>query len=134
MTPILINIPHEPVAQGRPRFFSRGNHVGAYDPLKSKNWKRTVMIYAKQQYQGDMLLGALLVEMCFFTKRPIGLKKSIVHNIKRPDITNYIKGIEDALNGIIYKDDSQIVTLLAYKQYAESAGSVGVDILIKELS
>ena len=38
----------------------------------------------------------------------------------RPDISNVIKGIEDALNNIWYKDDSQIVEYgLIGKWYAE---------------
>ena len=39
----------------------------------------------------------------------------------RPDVSNVIKGIEDALNGVWYKDDSQIVEYgVIGKWYAES--------------
>lgn len=39
--------------------------------------------------------------------------------IKRPDIDNISKNILDALNGIVYADDKQIVELAVRKYYAE---------------
>ena len=40
---------------------------------------------------------------------------------KRPDLDNYVKMIADALNGVVYVDDAQIVTLWAWKRYANPA-------------
>ncbi|MBF0342774.1 MAG: RusA family crossover junction endodeoxyribonuclease, partial [Nitrospirae bacterium] len=37
----------------------------------------------------------------------------------KPDLSNYIKGIEDALNGIAYHDDAQIVSESPHKRYAD---------------
>jgi Holliday junction resolvase RusA-like endonuclease len=42
----------------------------------------------------------------------------IVKPTIKPDLSNYLKGIEDALNGIAYIDDSQIVLVYVTKQYA----------------
>jgi Holliday junction resolvase RusA-like endonuclease len=42
----------------------------------------------------------------------------IVKPTNKPDCSNYLKGIEDALNGIAYIDDSQIVLVHVTKQYA----------------
>ena len=39
---------------------------------------------------------------------------------KKPDIDNVIKIITDALNGIAYDDDAQIVSLSATKFYDEN--------------
>lgn len=44
-------------------------------------------------------------------------KKECKWFVSRPDLTNLIKIIEDACNGIIYKDDSQIVRLISEKRY-----------------
>lgn len=44
---IRIDIPGEPVAQGRPRFARRGKYVSTYDPPKSRAYKQKVAIYAR---------------------------------------------------------------------------------------
>jgi Holliday junction resolvase RusA-like endonuclease len=41
---------------------------------------------------------------------------------KKPDIDNIAKSITDAMNGIAYKDDSQIVSMHLTKVYAQTAG------------
>ena len=35
----------------------------------------------------------------------------------RCDIDNLIKAVLDALNGVVWKDDDQIIHLVAYKNY-----------------
>jgi Holliday junction resolvase RusA-like endonuclease len=48
---------------------------------------------------------------------------------KKPDIDNYIKLLFDGMNGIIYKDDCQIVALEATKVY----GTIGlVQVVVME--
>lgn len=49
--------------------------------------------------------------------------------LKKPDIDNIIKVVADALNGVAYRDDTQIVKVDARKLYAESEG---LDITIEE--
>jgi Holliday junction resolvase RusA-like endonuclease len=48
---------------------------------------------------------------------------------KKPDLDNLTKGVMDAFNGLIYKDDSQIVEMHLTKVYDVKAG---IDVLIKE--
>ena len=47
----------------------------------------------------------------------------------RSDLDNVVKAVQDALNGVIYKDDAQIVSLHATKKYDMSPG---IEILVKE--
>ena len=41
---------------------------------------------------------------------------------KKPDLDNIAKGILDAMNGIIYKDDVQVVRLSLQKHYSTEPG------------
>lgn len=53
-----------------------------------------------------------------------------VRPTKKPDIDNIIKAVLDALNGIAYKDDTQVVQVRASKVYQDDAR---VDVTIEEL-
>lgn len=50
--------------------------------------------------------------------------------LKKPDVDNVAKIILDALNGIAYRDDKQVVTLIVKKSYA---GESGVGVTISEV-
>jgi Holliday junction resolvase RusA-like endonuclease len=41
--------------------------------------------------------------------------------VKRPDLDNIVKAITDGMNGVVYEDDSQIVSLHATKVYGTDA-------------
>ena len=49
---------------------------------------------------------------------------------KRPDFDNLAKGITDALNGLAFKDDNQIVEAHIYKRYGDPQK---VEVEIKEV-
>ncbi|MBU0906726.1 MAG: RusA family crossover junction endodeoxyribonuclease [Nanoarchaeota archaeon] len=116
-----------PVAQGRPRFFVRKtksgkSFTGAYDPENSKSWKETVKWQAIEYMKKgniSLLEGPLNMTLFFYLSRPKTLPKKVLHHIKRPDIDNLGKAIKDALRGITYRDDSQIVRLVMTKVYNE---------------
>jgi Holliday junction resolvase RusA-like endonuclease len=44
--------------------------------------------------------------------------------ITKPDLDNYCKGIADALSGVVYIDDAQIVTLMMTKRYSLSEKTI----------
>jgi Holliday junction resolvase RusA-like endonuclease len=105
-----------PVAQGRPRFTKAGH---CYDPNKSKAWKNFVALELRRQGAVPMV-GALSVSMAFLLPKPKGAKRD--KPIVKPDLSNLTKAIEDAGNGILWHDDSQIVSLMASKEYGGVAG------------
>lgn len=55
MTELLITIPGEPCAQGRPRFSTAGGFVKAYDPAKSRNYKAYVKLIAQEEIKKPRL-------------------------------------------------------------------------------
>lgn len=124
MNPLSLTVYGVPVAQGRPKFFRSGNHVGAYDPKKSRDYKASIRIQAIEQlrFNGHMPPlheGALTMQVCAYLPRPKTLPKRIIHHIRRPDADNIAKGCKDALKGVVYKDDSQIVELHVRKLYGD---------------
>lgn len=57
-------------------------------------------------------------------------KNGELQPVKRPDVDNYTKSILDGANGLLYKDDSQIVSLLTNKHYDETPR---VEVFIEEV-
>lgn len=117
----------EPVPQLRPRVSSRP-YVRVYDPPKVKNFKRILRSLAVHQYSRPPLLGPLSVSLTFY--RPV--QKSISQTererrlsneskpVVKPDVDNYVKATLDALTGVLWHDDSQIVKLVSEKRYGET--------------
>jgi Holliday junction resolvase RusA-like endonuclease len=137
-TLIEFTIPGPAVPQGRPRAGRNGRKIVMYDPKESKEYKRYVSLIARQHAPKTLLEGPLSVRMKIYREIPKSTTKKdralIFEGIKRPitkpDGTNYAKGIEDALNGIIYKDDSQIVDLQVQKYYSDNPR---VEVTVQEI-
>lgn len=106
-------IPGQPVAKGRPRL-GRG-HV--YTPAKTVAYEQVVALAAKAAMRGNkMLTGPLDVRLLFFLNKPKSNKST--EPVGKPDFDNLAKAVCDALNGIVWKDDSQIVHATVTKEWA----------------
>ena len=116
----------EPTPQLRPRVSSRP-YVRVYDPPKVKNFKNLLRSLAVDQYARPPLIGPLSVSLTFY--RPIQTSISKTERERRlsneskpvvkPDTDNYIKVTLDALNGVLWHDDAQIVKIEAEKKYSD---------------
>lgn len=118
-----------PVPQARPktRLFRNdrsplGVTASHYDPANCKDWKRTVLAQCIDQRPAAPATGPLRIHLEFYLRRPISLAKNIHHHTKRPDLDNLAKAVKDALKGVIYQDDSQIVEIIACKRYSPAPG------------
>lgn len=120
----------EPVEQARPRATRFGKGIRLYDPKKVTVFKRKLGMLAKQQMLDRGLEpfdGPLEVCMGFYRPVQASLSRkerdrrlSGVHRpTVKPDLSNYIKALEDGLNGILWVDDNLIVSLQAEKFYSE---------------
>lgn len=130
--PIHLIIQGEPVAQGRPRAgkINRGRLHGQtvlYDPEKSKDYKHYLKFAASQQAPEKPLEGPLQLVVHIYRSIPKSFSKKKkaeaeageLRPTTKPDADNYLKGISDALNKIIWQDDSQIVSATVEKWYSQ---------------
>lgn len=99
-----------------------------YDPPKVSKFKKQLHLLACSQYKGEPLEGALSVKIKFYrhVQKSISKKERVkrlsgAHRpIVKPDLDNYIKSTLDALNGVIWADDNEIVELQAHKFYSDN--------------
>lgn len=123
---IKITVPGQPVPQGRPRFSAKP-FPHAYDPKPSVEYKKRVKYHASKNSPDNLLEGALDVEVQIYkeTLKSFSKAKKAAAEAKelrpttKPDADNYAKGILDALKGVIWQDDGQVVRLTCEKFYAQ---------------
>lgn len=132
MNPIHIVIPGEPIAWARAGAFVRGRKPVFYDKQKDYKWyMQQYMSHALTNYfdgdskkgQAHFLSGGYdAVMRCYFSP-PQSLSKrdknllswGLLHYTKKPDGDNLFKLGGDSGNGVLYKDDAQIVSLYVKK-------------------
>ena len=100
---------------------------------RGKQWRERVAQEAGQAMNGRPLLaGALLIRARFYMPRPKGhygtgrnadrLKPSApMYPTTKPDATKLFRGVEDALRGVVFRDDGQVVEQHVSKRYGEPA-------------
>lgn len=120
-------IPGEPVGKGRPRF--NGETGRTYTPAKTVNYENLVKLCFRQAYPNHEPFAKkvpLGVEIFAHFKIPKSASKrkaedmfdQIIRPTKKPDCDNIAKAVLDALNGLAYYDDSQVVQVYVYKRYS----------------
>lgn len=100
----------KPVPKGRPRFSKYG---GTYTPKETVEFENALKWQMKSQYRGKPIDLPIAVEIEFIFKSP----KKPKNTYPRGDVDNYCKGVLDAMNDILWCDDSQVVALSAFKRY-----------------
>ncbi|HIZ95543.1 MAG TPA: RusA family crossover junction endodeoxyribonuclease [Candidatus Ligilactobacillus excrementavium] len=116
-----------PVAQARPRATRMGKGIRLYDPKKTADFKKELRLLAQAEHV-EPLQDALSVEIWFYraVQKSISKKEHIrrttgcVRPTVKPDIDNLCKATLDSFNGILWKDDSQIVDLNLHKYYSDN--------------
>lgn len=119
-----ITIPGEPVAKARPRMTKHGH---TYTPKRTVDYERMVQTLFHAEHGSPKLEGPILLRLDLYFGIPKSRSKAarkrmqqgLERPCKRPDIDNCLKAIADALNGVAYKDDSQIVAAVIQKFWAE---------------
>lgn len=97
---------------------------------KAKSWQHAVASACPTV--GELLTGPLQLTVWFFMPRPQGhyrtgaraaeLKESAPsRHTTRPDATKLLRGVEDALSGVLWRDDSQVVQQTVFKDYGSPA-------------
>ena len=120
----MFQVPGEPVGKGRPRFTRQGR---AYTPAKTAKYENLVSLTFQQMYPNHVPFeNAVEMKMIAYFSIPKSWSKkkhqqAVLNQIfptKKPDTDNIAK-VKDALNGIAFKDDSQVVKETIIKRYAE---------------
>lgn len=124
--PRMFTIPGKPMGKQRPRVLRNGI---SYTPKETVNYEVFVKGCYCEKYPGaELFKGPVRMTILVYMPIPKSTSKKkrkamLVGKIrptKKPDWDNVGKIITDALNGIAYDDDKQIVSCLVQKFYSDA--------------
>lgn len=133
---VIIWVPGIPAPGGSKRGFlhkSTGRVIVTEDCKRSKDWRTSVAWCASEAIK-EPFAGPVTVEVEFRMPRPKGhfwtgrnqgrLRAGAPHyHITKPDCTKLWRSTEDALKGIAWIDDSQVVRQVIKKVYWPTPGA-----------
>jgi len=131
---IRLTIPGQPCAKSRPRVCK----FGTYTPVKTVNYETLVKELYIMEHYTKQLEGALQMTVKAYFQIPESKSKKVkglmrngtIRPTSKPDWDNVGKIISDALNGLAYHDDSQIVDAHVEKWYSDAPR---VEVYIQEI-
>jgi Holliday junction resolvase RusA-like endonuclease len=116
-----------PVGKGRPRATSRGGFVRMYTDAKTLGFESAVADEARiamREWQAFDTPMQLQLSAYYPIPKSWSKKKrqmamdGDIHPQVKPDLDNVMKAVLDAMNGVVYVDDSQVINMVATKRYS----------------
>lgn len=127
--PVTVVLLGPPQGKGRARSFVRGGHIGHYTPEKTRSYEGMIREAATTEMNGrlptpepvEVMLTAFFdVPKSYSKKKRAAALGNSLLPARKPDIDNIIKAFVDAMNGVVFKDDCQIVRGVYSKVYGPS--------------
>lgn len=132
---ITFDVLGRPAPQGSKKSIGNNRFVESSKYLPA--WRKAVRVAAEEAVASEdwqPVAGPVELEVMFYLERP-----SSVSVTKRPqptvppDVDKLIRAVGDALTGVVYDDDSQVIRVLAWKVYADTR-EPGCFVRVNELS
>jgi Holliday junction resolvase RusA-like endonuclease len=124
-------VPFAPVAWQRAGVTWTNQGPKHFTKPETRDWKKTVAVYARSAMRGAApLTGPLKIELAFQVpippswpnwKREAAERGEIAPTVK-PDLDNFEKAVKDAMNGIVWVDDAQVVRCEKAKDFSARPG------------
>lgn len=99
---------------------------------RAKDWKKLVAAEAQRHRPERIMEGPVMLKLTFLRQRPKGHYRTngelkpvgleLPFPLAKPDVLKLARGVEDALTGIIWRDDAQIVEELLLKEWGDKPG------------
>ena len=133
-----LTINEKALGKERPRFNMYQKRT--YTPTKTKKYEETIKYMFQQKYgkKSNPSENEIYIKIDAIYAPPKSYSKKKrqmlidgqVGYTHKPDCDNIAKAVLDALNGVVWKDDKQVVGLLVFKVYGEEDK---IDIEIREV-
>ncbi len=132
----------KPQGKQRAKVSTRGGFARAYTPEETVSYENLIRLsYATAHNDGETsfmdkpltveIIAHYAIPKAFSKKKRGEALAGTVRPQTKPDIDNVVKVVCDALNGVAYRDDTQVIRINAEKRYGEEPK---LEITINEFS
>ncbi len=124
-----------PTPKGRPRFAIVRGRARAYTPAKTRLSEAEIHVAIRDEVMrhGKFEAGIpLRLDVTFWLRKPASKPKKITMPTCKPDVDNFLKTVCDSLNGYVWHDDSQLVSINAKKRYCLNGDCPRIELRIRE--
>ena len=124
-------VPGQPVGKGRPRATVRAGRARLYTPARTADAEARADAIATLAMGDSPLMDGPLslvldvrcaIPTSWSKKKQAAALAGEVRPTGRPDLDNIVKLYADAFNGVIWRDDSQVVRVVSEKRYSDRPG------------
>jgi Holliday junction resolvase RusA-like endonuclease len=124
---------------GRP-IYGRNNEpmirtITTSDNPNLKAWRQLVADAAQRAIAATpgfvLFQGAVALDLTFELPRPKSLPKRVEAHTKKPDASKLLRSTEDALTGVLWRDDAQLVEIRIRKRYADPSAPACAHIAVE---
>lgn len=70
---------------------------------------------------------AIFLTADFYFDRPKSLSKKVMNKITKPDFDKLIRAVCDALTGVAFKDDAQVIQAYVSKQFGQPRAEIKIE-------
>lgn len=131
---LVFSVPGEAKGQGRPRTTIRGGHATVYERAEDKSYKGLIQMYAMKEMEKKGLHSPITpdeqgftVRICVVRTPPKSFSKKkrkladegSICPLTKPDLDNIAKIYLDAMNQVVWRDDSEVQTLEVSKVFGD---------------
>ena len=122
-------VPGQPQGKGRPRVGQIAGHARMFTPAKTVAYEGFIALQAQiAMAHRDLVEGPVLVRMFVACQVPASWSQrkqrdalaGLHFPTTKPDTDNTVKAVFDGINGVVWKDDVQVVDLVLTKRYSAS--------------
>lgn len=104
--------------------------IKSFTPKKTARWEDVIRLTALEHRPEKLLDGPLALEATFYRLKPKSKPKKCKYPDTKPDLDNLCKSVTDALEGVIYTNDSRFVDKVLKKRWGDPPR---VEIVIREV-
>ncbi len=131
LKPVQFVVPGDPVGKGRMRLTTRHGIARMHPTDRTIAYEGLIaMVGAQAMIDRPLIECPVMIEMRIVVSIPKSGSKKFkdqalageIFPTKKPDMDNVIKAIYDGLNGVVWKDDVQVVDAFVRKRYGEVPG------------